>query len=606
MILALLLAGCGGKTADQGPVTLRLWTHTNGAFNNGYDALIAAFQAENPNVTIQRESFDYELYLQTLQTAMPAGEEADILIADSRYGFIHAVTHDVVVKSSEARRHVSDAIDHVVLNRLLGIPIFLAMMYLMFLFTINLGGAFIDFFDILAGALFVDGLGALLARLGSPDWLTALLASGIGGGVQIVATFIPIIGFFYLFLSLLEDSGYMARAAFVMDRLMRFIGLPGKSFIPLLVGFGCNVPAIMATRTLENPRDRVLTIAMNPFMSCGARLSVYVLFAAAFFPVGGQNVVFGLYLLGIGFAVLTGLLLKSTLLKGQSAPFVLELPPYHLPTLRGVAMHTWDRLQTFILRAGRTIIMMVAVLGVLNSLGDDGSFGNQGTDRSVLSGISRTITPVFEPMGIGSDNWPATVGIFTGVFAKEAVVGTLDALYSQLAGDTQAQEAFDLWGKVREAFATIPPNLAQALAAYSDPLGLGKAAGSGDTATAAAEQEIAESTLGAMAQRFDGWIGAFAYLLFILLYFPCVSATAAIYRETGLGWTLFIGGWTTGLAYIAATVFYQAATFAHHPVASLFWISGLLGLVVAVVLAMVWLGNRRREPAFGGAMLEQV
>ena len=264
-----------------------------------------------------------------------ADEDCDILIADSRYGFAHALIREAVRREGVVRRTVSDRVDRVVLHRLAGIPIFLAVMYLLFLFTIDFGSAFIDFFDQFAGTLLVDGTAHLLDGLGSPPWLTALLADGVGGGVQTVATFIPIISCLYLFLSALEDSGYMARAAFVMDRLMRSVGLPGKSFIPLIVGFGCNVPAIMATRTLENRRDRIMTVMMAPFMSCGARLPVYALFAAAMFPTGGQNLVFALYLIGIAFAVMTGLVLKKTLLKGETTPFVMELPPYHLADAAG-------------------------------------------------------------------------------------------------------------------------------------------------------------------------------------------------------------------------------------------------------------------------------
>lgn len=219
-------------------------------------------------------------------------EDADIAIADARYNFIHWLTNGAVTHTTKVAKTLTDKIDKIVLNRVLGLPIFLLMMYLTFMFTINVGGAFIDFFDLAAGAIFVDGMGTLLNGLGAPAWLIGLVATGIGGGIQTVATFIPPIGFMFLALALLEGSGYMARAAFVMDRFMRMLGLPGKSFVPLLVGFGCNVPAIMATRTLENQRDRTLTIMMNPFMSCGARLPVYALFAAAFFPVGGQNVVF--------------------------------------------------------------------------------------------------------------------------------------------------------------------------------------------------------------------------------------------------------------------------------------------------------------------------
>ncbi|MCK5276307.1 MAG: ferrous iron transport protein B, partial [Alphaproteobacteria bacterium] len=193
------------------------------------------------------------------------GEDADILIADARYAFANELARHVVGKRGAVRRSSSDTLDKLVLNRWLGLPIFLGLMYLMFMFTINLGGAFIDFFDIAAATLFVDGPGALLASMGSPDWLRVLLADGLGGGIRVVATFIPIIGFLYLFLSVLEDTGYMARAAFLMDRHMRVIGLPGKAFVPLIVGFGCNVPAIMATRTLERQRDRTMSVLMTPF-----------------------------------------------------------------------------------------------------------------------------------------------------------------------------------------------------------------------------------------------------------------------------------------------------------------------------------------------------
>ncbi|MDY7020383.1 MAG: Fe(2+) transporter permease subunit FeoB [Cyanobacteriota bacterium] len=534
------------------------------------------------------------------------GEDIDILVADSRYGFIQHLTQDTTERVGEASTNLSDKIDQVVLNRWFGIPIFLGVMYLMFLFTINVGSAFIDFFDILAGAIFVDGLGQVLNNINVPGWLIAFLADGVGGGIQTVATFIPVIGFMFLFLSLLEDSGYMARAAFVMDRMMRFIGLPGKSFVPMLVGFGCNVPAIMATRTLENSRDRLMTIMMNPFMSCGARLPVYALFAAAFFPVGGQNIVFGLYLLGILAAIFTGLVMKHTLLKGQISPFVMELPPYHLPRIKGVLLRTWDRLRAFLWRAGKVIVLMVMILGLLNSLGTDGSFGNQDSKNSVLSVTSQAVTPVFAPMGITQENWPATVGIFTGVFAKEAMVGTLDAVYSQLAVEDNpelaTEDEFSFLGSVGEAFASIPANLAELPSTFLDPLGLN--IGSVDnTETAAEEQEVAVGTFGAMAKRFDGKVGAFAYLLFVLLYFPCVSATAAVYRETNRSWTIFVALWTTGIAYIAASSFYQIARFGEHPLFSFLWLVGM-GVLSGGVLFMLRMARpvRRQNPQDATAM----
>jgi ferrous iron transport protein B len=514
------------------------------------------------------------------------GEDLDILIADSRYGFIGQVTKGATQRTGQVNDTMSDRIDRLVLDRWLGIPIFLGVMYLMFLFTINVSAAFIDFFDLTAQTIFVDGFAQVLQSINTPGWLIALLADGAGGGIQTVATFIPVIGFMFLFLSILEDSGYMARAAFVMDRLMRLVGLPGKSFVPMLVGFGCNVPAIMATRTLENSRDRLMTIMMNPFMSCGARLPVYALFAAAFFPIGGQNIVFGLYLLGIAAAILTGLIMKKTLLKGEVSHFIMELPPYHLPRLKGVLIRTWDRLQAFLWKAGRVIVLMVMVLGLLNSVGFDGSFGNQNSDRSVLSATSKAVTPIFSPMGLEPENWPATVGIFTGVFAKEAMVGTLNSIYSQLAQEDANQaaeeEKFDFWGQIQEAIATIPANLAKLPNQLLDPLGL-NIGNVQDIKTAAEEQEVDLGTFGAMVKRFDGQAGAFAYLLFVLLYFPCVSATSAVYRETNAGWTAFIALWTTGMAYIVATSFFQIATFSRHPAFSLLWII-LMGLTVVGVL----------------------
>jgi ferrous iron transport protein B len=519
-------------------------------------------------------------------------DEIDILAADARYGFVNELIQGAVCKLNEVSRHTTEKIDHIVLNRFLGIPIFLLVMYAMFMFTINIGSAFVDFFELSVGALLVDGLSLVLTGLNLPQWLIVLITQGVGGGIQVVATFIPIIGFLFMFLSALEDSGYMSRAAFVMDRFMRMIGLPGKSFVPMIVGFGCNVPAIMATRTLENQRDRILTNLMNPFMSCGARLPVYALFAAAFFPVGGQNLVFGLYLLGIAVAVLTGLIMRHTLFKGESTPFIMELPAYHLPTFRGVFIRTWDRLKSFLLNAGKVIVPMVLVLNFLNALGVDGSFGQKNSNKSVLSEIGRALTPAFKPMGIEKDNWPATVGVFTGVLAKEAVVGTLDALYSQLAntGATPDKAPFNLADALAAACATVPKNLSAVADNLLDPLGLNIGTVD-DMASAAGEQDVKTDTFTAMQHSFDGKAGAFAYLLFILLYAPCVAATAAIHRETNTGWTLFVVFWTTGIAYMTATVFYQAMTYSRHPEYSLSWILGLISAFLLVLVGL-WLTGK--------------
>jgi len=545
-------------------------------------AVLYGLQSDSPGLPSRCQQYRQEI-LQTL------GEDIDLLIADVRYSWIREVVAATVTFAGQVSQTVSDRIDRWVLHRWLGIPIFLAVMYLMFFISINVGGVFIDFFDIGVGTLAVEGTAHLLIQLHAPGWLIGLLADGVGGGIQTTATFIPQIGLLFVFLSVLEDSGYLARAAFVMDRLMRWIGLPGKSFVPMLVGFGCNIPAIMATRTLENRRDRLMTVLMNPFVSCGARLSVYALFGAAFFPRNAQNVVFLLYLIGIGAAVFTGLVMKSTLLRGMTAPFILELPPYHLPTLKGVAIHAWGRLQAFITKAGRMIIVLVVILGLLNSVGTDGSFGKQDSTDSLLSAIGRQITPVFAPMGVRPENWPATVGIFTGVFAKEVMVGTMNSLYGQLAQAEAADSgeppaAFDLWGGLREAVESIPQNFAALGEQLLDPLGMGVVSRSGNQEAVAEALGVGTTVFGQMAVRFGSTTAAIAFLLFVLLYFPCVSATAAVYRETNLGWTVFVACWTTGLAYWVATFYYQLATLNEHPESSLLWLSGL----ILVKLGVLW------------------
>ena len=506
-------------------------------------------------------------------------EELDIVLADAKYGFIHGLSQHISRRRISARS-ATEQIDRVVMNRLLALPVFLLVMYGVFWFTMSIGGAFIDFFDLAFGAIFVDGFGSVLESIGSPRWLTAILAGGIGTGIQTVATFVPIIFAMFLALSLLEDSGYMARAAYVMDRFMRSIGLPGKSFVPMMVGFGCTVPAIMGTRTLDSRRDRFTTIFMSPYMSCGARLPVYALFAAAFFPSRSGAIVLSLYVAGIAVAILTGLLLKLTLFKGTPSHFVMELPPYHAPRVRHVFGQAWQRLRLFVVRAGITITVIVTVLSVLNTLGSDGSIGHDDSPDSVLSAIGKAITPVFTPMGIDPDNWPATVGIFTGIFAKEAVVGTLNALYGQgpdaddAAGDTDA--AGGLARTMVDAVRTIPENL---IAAFSGADSLGFGAGAEESG---ADDLGADLSVFAVLRTHFSPAGAYAYLLFILLYFPCVAAMAAAIKEMGalLGWTL--AAYSTLLAWSIATLYYQMSTRPSPlPVAI------AIGLIVASIAAFV-------------------
>jgi ferrous iron transport protein B len=451
----------------------------------------------------------------------------------------------------------------------------------------NAGGAFIDFFDILFGAFFVDGLGELLGRLGAPGWLIAGLAGGLGTGIQTVSTFIPIIFTLFLALSMLEDSGYMARAAFLMDRFMRLIGLPGKAFVPLIVGFGCTVPAILGTRTLENRRDRIITVFMSPFMSCGARLPVYALFAAAFFPARAGMVVFSLYMAGIFFAVLTGLLLKITVFQGEASHFIMELPPYHKPRMRHIMIHTWLRLKVFMFRAGKVIVMMVLVLGLLNSMkpGETGlTFGNEDSEESLLAIIGKTITPVFSPLGIQKENWPATVGIFTGLLAKESVIGTLSSLYGQTEAFARDSEEFSLLEGIAAAFASIPRNLAGLGDTMLDPLGF---ASVGGDEQAAAEEAGMNTDVFARLRRSFSAAGAYAYLIFILLYFPCVAAQGAAMRELGRRLGILLAAYLSVFAWVAAVLVFQLGEGG-----SAFWIAASAFLAAAVIGFFAFFGKR--------------
>jgi len=484
--------------------------------------------------------------------AQETGDEADVVIANGRYRFGHVLAGEALPERAPLGHGISARIDSVVLNRLLGIPIFLGVMYCLFWFTITFARAFKPFVLQLANTFFVEGFRQILGTVHSPAWLTALIADGLGNGLLQVVNFIPIIGFLYLFLSVIEESGYMARANFVMDRLMKALGLPGNAFVPMVVGFGCNVPSIMATRTMERPRDRIVAVLMSPFMSCGGRLAVYTIFAAAFFPDHGQFVIFGVYLLGIVFAMITALMLKHSLLPQESSLYALQLPSYHWPKLRNVLISAWIRVKAFVFRVGKFIIPLVLVLQVLSMWGTDGSFHKQPIDHSMLAAGGRAITPVLAPMGVGEDQWPATVAILTGVLHKVVIVSTLDAIYME-ASHKPAQ-AFNLFERIKQAFSTVGINL-KALIAFDSPTPV---------------HQFQSGLAPALASHFDGTVGALAYLILVLCY-PCIATTAATTRETHQRWTAIMIFWTVSLGYGMAVLFYQIGTFPVHPVASAAW-----------------------------------
>ncbi|WP_244664926.1 nucleoside recognition domain-containing protein [Candidatus Symbiopectobacterium sp. 'North America'] len=324
--------------------------------------------------------------------------------------------------------------------------------------------------------------------------------------------------------------------------------------------------------------------------------------ATALFTSGGQNLVFGLYLVGIFAAIATGFMLKNTALQGDASTFVMEIPPYHLPGLRSVLIRTWDLLKGFILRAGKLIVVVVTVLSFFNSMGTDASFGNQDIDKSVLSSIGQKIVPMFAPMGIKAENWPTAVSVFTGIFAKEAMVGTLDSLYGAMtdsqSGEQEEDAPFNLGESVVAALATIPENFAKLGGELLDPLGI-SVGDLSDTAAVAEQNEFSVSSLDIIVHLFDGRLRAVAYLLMVLMYVPCVAALSAIWREVGTVWALFCFVWTIELGYGAAVLVYQAGRFANHPLYSAS--ASAIGAVLAVWAITVFFlrrnGNLRQQSA---------
>lgn len=509
-----------------------------------------------------------------------AAPPADLLLnrtevdAEARLARISAICQAACNRASHRAHCLTRALDNLFLDRWLGFPLFLGVMYLMFYFSINIGGALQPVFDKGSTALFIDGTAQLCASLRFPDWITSFLAQGIGGGITTVLPLVPQLALMFFFLTLLEESGYMARAAFVVDRLMRWLGLPGKSFVPLIVGFGCNVPAVMGARTLETERERLVTMLMAPFMSCGARLAIFAVFSGAFFGNAGAGVIFSLYLLGIVAAVFTGLVLKHTLLKGGSSCAIMELPLWHVPVMRSLLLQTWFRLHAFVIRAGMVIVAACVAISLLSNLTASGHLA-QRVDDSVLASASRYLTPLFTPMGIRPDNWQATVGLVTGAMAKESVVGTLNALYlaePQNAPDAEPAQSLtavfasaldETWQNLKEAFS--PQTL-------FNPVEASKGDG-----------EMSQGAVGVMQTMFGSSLAAYSYLVFVLLYVPCVSVMGALAKEAGRQWMWFALIWGTVMAYSAATLVYQVGTFAQHPGFSLICLAAIVAAGMAAV-----------------------
>ncbi|MDK0889907.1 ferrous iron transport protein B [Clostridium perfringens] len=423
------------------------------------------------------------------------GFEADMSIVDKRYSFISSITEDVIKKPSKKQVTTTEKIDKIVTNKYLGIPIFALIMYCLYELTFIIGAGIQEWFGDLiakAGVIVSD----FIANMGAPELLVGFINDGLFGGVGAVLSFLPLIMVMYFLLGLLEDSGYMARAAYVMDRLMRGLGLHGKTFVSMIVSVGCNVPGIMSTRTLENKKDRMIAILINPFISCGARMPIYAVFVEAFFPTHQGLVLFSLYVLGIIVALISGKIFSKTLFKGESSYFVMELPAYRIPSIKNVFLLMWEKAGAFFKKAGMIIFPMMIVLWTLSVL----PLGVEpNSEHSILGMIGSFVAPLFVLAGYGT--WQAGVSLITGILAKESVVATMGMVYAGV--------------------------------------------------------EEGEALINVIQQVFTP-LSAVSFLVMTLLYTPCLAALGVIKRETNsMKWTIFSAVYTFVIALVLSTLVYQ-------------------------------------------------
>jgi ferrous iron transport protein B len=485
------------------------------------------------------------------------GDEIDILIADRRYRWINEVATSVQQEPEATGPTLTERIDAIVTHRWLGLPIFLLAMWVVFKLTTDVAAPLVDWIAFVIEGPVTHWASALFAYAGlAGSWVAGLVVDGIIAGVGGVLVFVPVLAMLYLALALLEDSGYMARVAFVMDRLMRPFGLHGRSFLPMIVGFGCTVPAIYATRTLERRRDRVLTGLLVPFMSCSARLPVYVLFATLFFPTHAGAALFFIYLLGIVVAIGLGLFLQRTLpATEEESLFVLELPPYRLPTFQSIGLHAWRRVRAFIRKAWTVILGMSILVWALMAMQFSPAQGGlvpAQVEESLFANLSASVAPVFEPLGFGS--WQATGSLLTGMIAKEVVISSLAQTYG-VETDAGDPEPVDLARDLKEIGQGLGLALADMVRAvpaiFVVAPGEASAPASPTTLMSTIQQGFDASSQGHAA------LAGLAFMVFVLLYTPCMVAVAAMRHEFGAGWmwTSVIGQF--GLAWMAAMLVFQ-------------------------------------------------
>ncbi len=467
--------------------------------------------------------------------------DMESIMADARYAQAAGLTREVLQKPEFTKLEWTEKIDRVLLNRFLGIPIFLATMWFMFKLTFDLSKPFMDWIDGVTAGPGKRLAESVLTFLHAPEWTISLFSEGIIAGVGFVLTFVPVIFGMMFFITFLEGSGYMARAAFIMDRAMHAMGLHGRSFIPMLLGFGCNVPAIYATRTLENPRDKALTALLIPLMSCGARLPVYVLFAGAFFGNNAGTAIWSIYVLGIGLAICMGVLFKKTLFRGETPPFIMELPPYRMPTMASLSIHTWEKGKHFLTKAGTYIFAVSILVWFLLNL----PWGVENKKDSYLGKAGQSVAAVFQPTGFG--NWESTSSLITGIIAKEIVIGTMGEIY--VGKEEEKKETATFYEDLAGVGMSFVKAIKESASNVFSTLGI---------SSLSTEEETDKLAMRSAIQKTFTPLSAYAFMAFVLLYMPCVVVLIAMRHEfMTWKWVGIAFVYQMALAWTVAFVIYQ-------------------------------------------------
>lgn len=479
------------------------------------------------------------------------GEDVDLAITDERYQFVHQLVTQVLT-APRATWSLSDRIDRVITNRWLGIPIFLVLMYVVFSLVQNVSAPFLEWVDGVFGGPITRWALALLTWVRAPEWFTSLLTDGVIAGVGAVLTFLPGLLVMYLALAILEDTGYLARAAFVMDRSMSKLGLHGRSFVPMILGFGCNVPAIYATRTIESKSARILTGMLIPFMSCSARLPVYVIFGLAFFPRSGNLVIWVLYLIGIAIAAVVGILLSRTLFRHEPVGILLmEMPAYRWPSARRVLAYAWEESASFVRKAGSFILLGTVIFWLLLNL----PWGVARAEESLFGRVSGAVAPVLAPAGFG--NWQASGALLTGLLAKEMVVSTMAQIYLGAEGEAEEETAVapTFWQDLQEIVGGLGTAVVSAAQELLETMTPGISLFGADT-------EPGDTALTRVLRQAFTPLSAFAFLIFVLLYVPCIATIGAQTAEFGWRWAALSAAITLVVPWLLATLVYQVGRLA--------------------------------------------